>query len=1097
MNLSEVSVPKTTPYQEDERPKFPYPGLRPFKTSEAEIFFGRNSQKDSVLERLNEHRMVFITGASGCGKSSLIKAGVIPALRAGLLTRAGYRWKTTEMRPGQQPLVNLARALEDAFGAGTSGTKPSGNGFRSLLERDEAGLWAVMDQAENLRSADGHALLLLIDQFEEIFGPQIKNLPEVDAFVRLLVTQFVRPHSSLFVVFTMRSDYLGQCASFPGLSDAINHCQYLTPALTASELRQAIVRPAEEYGAHVSEDLVDDILTDMRLGTAYDADNLPLMQHALLFLWQKAIESGLPGTTGPDATPAITLDANEYRKLGGLRSILGRHADTILLDAAGPNGERAAITEALFRRLSERDSEGRYRRSPASVEEVKEIASCNEAELRMVIAPFADEKASLLEIRGSQSADEHLIDISHEALIRTWDKARAWADLEAKKAQTFRELLRSAKAWQDEQENPDLLKHPPDLDVFKRWWDQSIPTVSWAKRYCDRSGGVAGAAAAIKLLTVYWDASIEADRREKRRSQKVEKERRLYKSIAAASVFSFVLSFLGSLYWMTLRDAKGEANRAQREAEHAKAELLRQRASSIALKAEDALDYEGPTKAILIAMEAQKQSLPDLPETEQVIFNSLQHPLEKRIFELPEVLGFAYSPGGTAMVTMDSSSLRFWNPDDGNEIDKYPLNGLKIAPFFGRIQWSPAKEWIAIGSQDQILLLAPCSHPKLKALFPSCAGKDQDGQRLIGDTGHRASSTKFSIDGRWMVTSAVGAPLTLWDVANPDAAAGKKISLKVKPSYPNAFAISPNIKRVAAGFQNGEIRMIDPNSAKVRVKLGPLPEGHGAVIALSFNPRDPNMLVASETGGGIFVWDVENKTPRKLSDAQGTAWQVAFSDDGELIAAASDTGVIRMWKTQQLNESPVLLHGHAPPVYWIAFSPGGTSLASASNTDKTIRIWNLHSPLHEIPEETEGTPQDNRSARPQSSKAPPDCAARISLPPGFGHIVACAESKTGRRVVASKEGRLALFNVGEGWTKKIVEWDSPADVTSLELDHDRIVTVSSSGSRVSWPFFNDISTLTRFAADHMPFEGISRVTLPDNVRCKTSPPDSPCRAEPE
>jgi hypothetical protein len=208
---------------------------------------------------------VFITGPSGCGKSSLIKAGVIPALRAGLLTRAGYRWQTTKMRPGQQPLVNLARAFEDAFDAGTSGSKPSGNEFFSLLESDEAGLWAVMDQAENLRRADGHALLLLVDQFEEIFGPQIKNLSEVDAFVRLLVTQYARPHPSLYIVFTIRSDYLGQCVSFPGLSDAINHCQYLTPALTASELRQAIVRPAEDYGAHVSEGLVDDILTDMKL----------------------------------------------------------------------------------------------------------------------------------------------------------------------------------------------------------------------------------------------------------------------------------------------------------------------------------------------------------------------------------------------------------------------------------------------------------------------------------------------------------------------------------------------------------------------------------------------------------------------------------------------------------------------------------------------------------------------------------------------------------------------------------------------------------------------------------------------------------------
>lgn len=186
-------------------------------------------------------------------------------------------------------------------------------------------VWAIIsmiaDRAENLRDARGHLLLLLIDQFEEIFGQQIKYSSEVDTFVSLLVTQYARPHPSLFVAFTIRSDYLGRCASFPGLSDAINHC------------------------------------------------------------------------------------------------------DAIFRDAAGLNGERKAIAEALFRRLAERDSEGRYRRSPASLEEVKEIASCSESELQQVLAPFED--ASFVEIRKSLGADENLLDISHETLIRTWDKAQA------------------------------------------------------------------------------------------------------------------------------------------------------------------------------------------------------------------------------------------------------------------------------------------------------------------------------------------------------------------------------------------------------------------------------------------------------------------------------------------------------------------------------------------------------------------------------------------------------------------------------------------------------------------------------------------------
>jgi WD40 repeat protein/energy-coupling factor transporter ATP-binding protein EcfA2 len=1086
MTKMEPIVPEPTPYQMDELPKFPYPGLRPFKASEAAIFYGRNTQKDAVLERLNESRMVFITGPSGCGKSSLIKAGVIPALRAGLLSKVGYRWKTAEMRPGRRPLINLLRAIEDAFGPDSSGGRPSRSELRSYLEHDEAGLWDAMsmmaDRAENPRDAGGHPLLLLIDQFEEIFGQQIKDSFEVDKFVRLLVTQYARPHPSLFIAFTIRSDYVGLCASFPGLSDAINHCQYLTPVLTPVELREAIVRPAEDYKTHVSDSLVREILADMHSGTAYDADNLPLMQHALLWLWQKASASSSPGTSGPNATPTVTLNADEYRKFGRLRGILGQHADAILRDAAGANDERGAIVEALFRRLAERDSNGRYRRSPAAFDEVKEIASCTEAELKQVIDPFADEKASFLEIRKSERADEYLLDVSHEALIRTWDQARAWTNLEAEKVQTFRELLRSAEAWRDDQENPGRLKRLPELGVFEQWWRQSAPTVRWAKRYYQPNGRGAEAVAAVDLLTRYLDASIDAELREKRERAKMRAERFRLKLIAAGSFVVAGFVALGLFSWMKWT-----------EAGQAEAEVLAQRAKTIALRAEDALEYEGPAKALLFAMEAQNQGLPDLLETEQVIFKSLKQPLEKRIISEVSILGgmgVAYSPDGKAIVAMESNSLRFWNPSDGEEIDRYPLDALQLATPYGKIQWSPTGEWLAIGAQDKILLLAPCSHPRLKTLFPSCAEEGEDRQKVMLDPDHRAGLAKFSNDGRWMVIGGFGATLRRWEIANGDATAEKGTSLNVTVSSPNAFAISPDMTKLAAGWQGsrgaGEIGIFDPDSGEPQAILRP-PEDqkdHGSVIALSFNPSDSNMLVASETGGKIFVWDVKHNIAERLTGTKGTAYQVAFSRDGKSIAAASDDGVIRTWKTQELTNEPNELRGHRGPVYWVSFSPDG-SLASACPTDKTIRIWNQHSPLGEDP-------------RPAVSRSigAPDSEER--LPRDFGPIAASATSETGRRVVANAEGRLALF--AKGWRAPIVDWQGPADVTSLTLEHDpdRIVTVSSSGKLKSWPFFRDVSALISFARDHIPFNGEGRLTLADKDRCKIAlPDDSACKPKSE
>jgi WD domain, G-beta repeat len=304
----------------------------------------------------------------------------------------------------------------------------------------------------------------------------------------------------------------------------------------------------------------------------------------------------------------------------------------------------------------------------------------------------------------------------------------------------------------------------------------------------------------------------------------------------------------------------------------------------------------------------------------------------------------------------------------------------------------------------------------------------------------------------------------------------------VMPSYPYAFTISPDMTRVAAGVENGEIRLIDPISGEEQASLRPPLEEkqkHGAVFALSFNPKDSNVLVASEGGAGIFRWDVEKQENKKLSGTKGSAWQVAFSDNGEFIAAASDTGVIRTW--EQSTDKPKQLCGHKGPVYWVTYSPDGGSLASASNADNTIRIWNLDSPLH--PEEAQVALSDSAATDPQPSEAPPDWRERISLPSDFGPIAAHAY-EAGRLIIASKEGRLALFNVGEGWREPIDDWRGPADVVSLELEHDHIIAVSSSGKRVSWPFFEDIRALTGFAADHLPFEGKSRITLSEEVKAK-------------
>jgi hypothetical protein len=407
------------PIRPDPPPKCPYPGLRPFKMNEAGIFYGRNSQKDEILARLLKSRMVFVLGSSGCGKSSLIKAGVIPALRAGLLTKEGHYWQVVTMRPGRRPVESLARAfsktLENLRAASgrsdiaartstadkmkpseSSGMKADGGpqAFLSCFEDDDEGLWSATsllpDVLREGSEKNTARYLLLVDQFEEIFGSQIETAAEVDHFVKILSAQYARPHPALFVVFTMRSDYLGNCSKFPTLSEAANNCSYLTPILAPSELREAIERPAQDYSASVEKSLVDDILAEMHAGMNYDPDSLPLMQHALLWLWHRATDA-VPKLHSDRKWP-ILLTAKDYHDFGGMKGILKAHADDLLTVAEGDNGERQLIVETLFRRLAEQDDQGRIRRCPATFEEIRQIAACQDDELERVVAPFAEKK---------------------------------------------------------------------------------------------------------------------------------------------------------------------------------------------------------------------------------------------------------------------------------------------------------------------------------------------------------------------------------------------------------------------------------------------------------------------------------------------------------------------------------------------------------------------------------------------------------------------------------------------------------------------------------------------------------------------------------
>ena len=291
-------------------PASPFPGLRPFRITATEdeslIFYGRNRAKDEILARLNSSHLVFVVGPSGCGKSSLLKVGVIPALEAGLLTHAGANWRTAEMRPGDRPVRNLACALA-ALRTDRSKSDISDQLY-DILCSDESGLWLA---AETLAPRAGpNPLLILIDQFEEVFGSQISAQSESKLLLELIVAFWAKAHPNLFLVVNMRTDFLEQCANFPKLADAINATLFITPVLRDSEIRDVISRPPGPYHGMVEKKLVEAIIKDTSSDIGYNPDHLPLMQHALSWLWNNAVSAaGLSNSPPrPDAiAPSQTI----------------------------------------------------------------------------------------------------------------------------------------------------------------------------------------------------------------------------------------------------------------------------------------------------------------------------------------------------------------------------------------------------------------------------------------------------------------------------------------------------------------------------------------------------------------------------------------------------------------------------------------------------------------------------------------------------------------------------------------------------------------------------------------------------------------------
>jgi tetratricopeptide (TPR) repeat protein len=498
----------------------PFPGLRPFEPDEDHLFFGREQEIDELLRRLRTTRFLQVVGTSGTGKSSLVRSGLIPALQSGSMVQAGSNWRILIFRPGDDPIGNLAASLDAPDALGAQGELASTNRIllEATLRRSTLGLVQAVRQA-NIPAEDN--LLVVVDQFEELFrfrrsGRDGESRNEAAAFFKLLLEAAKQEDIPIYVVLTLRSDFLGDCLQFQGLPEAVNTGLYLVPRMTRDELRSAISGPVAVGGGEISQRLVLRLLNDL----GDDHDQLPVLQHALMRTWDHWAANHQPGQS---------IDIEDYEAIGGLQQALSLHAEEAYRDAAVGRGSQ--ITEKIFKALTDTFSDPRGVRRPTSVQELAAICESSESDVIRIVEVFRGSGRSFLTPHVGVPLDSRsIIDLSHESLMRCWTRLIDWAEEERLSARTYMRVSQAAIRCE---ECTGSLWNDPELETALRWRRKNQPSAAWAARY-DSSFALA-----MDFL----------DRSEKQREVQRDKERRRKRlrqiAIYALSAMLLLIGTLG------------------------------------------------------------------------------------------------------------------------------------------------------------------------------------------------------------------------------------------------------------------------------------------------------------------------------------------------------------------------------------------------------------------------------------------------------------------------------------------------------------------------------------------------------------------------
>lgn len=442
----------------------PFPGLRPFTQEEDYLFFGREEQTLELLQRLGSNRFVAVVGTSGSGKSSLVRCGLLSELLGGRMLDAGSSWEIAVTHPGGNPLALLTDALLDADLYDREQEHAREN-LLATLSRSHFGLVEAIKQSD---IGEGTNFLLVVDQFEEIFRFQDAGQRQQEVaneFVSLLLEAVSQKDVPIYVVLTMRSDFIGECGQFEGLAEMVNRGEFLIPRLTREQYKRVIEGPIKVAGGKIAPRLLQRLLNDL----GQQADQLPCLQHALMRTWNVWAEKG----------DADELDLDDYQRVGKMSQALSLHADEIF-ESLSSDRERD-VCRGLFQALTVEESNNRGIRRPQRLGRLCQILEVSAAELHPIIDAYRHSGVTfLMPSPEVELTDQTIIDISHESLMRVWTRLRHWVEEESQAVGIYRRLSESAGLHAEGRAG---LYRDPELGIALAWRAEKRPNQAWAERY--------------------------------------------------------------------------------------------------------------------------------------------------------------------------------------------------------------------------------------------------------------------------------------------------------------------------------------------------------------------------------------------------------------------------------------------------------------------------------------------------------------------------------------------------------------------------------------------------------------------------------------